>query len=244
MITLIVLLSSIASIVLFILQLETVLWAICRGMGKLFNSFKIKGQEHIPKTGAALLVANHASFIDWLMIIIAARRPVRFVMHYSYLNLPFCGYFFKKGKVIAIAGSKENSEILAKSFEQIDAMLKKGELVCIFPEGQLSANGQLGNFKPGVEKILKTNPVPVIPIVIKGVWDGFFSLKYKDLKSKIKLLPKTFSNTVEIIISSAWTSSKDKNVTAKELEVFFKTQLQEELIPVPVKSEEVIKQQA
>lgn len=244
MITLIILLASIFSIVLFILQLELVLWSICRGLAKLFNSFNIKGQEHIPRKGAALLVANHASFIDWLMICVAAGRPVRFVMHYSYFNLPFCSFFLKKGKVIAIAGNKEDSSILAKSFEQIDLMLKKGELVCIFPEGQLSSNGQLGNFRPGVEKILKSNPVPVIPIVIKGVWGGFFSLKYKDLKSKLKLIPQTFSKTVEIIVSSAWTHSNEKEVTAKELETYFKTQLQEELTPITETAPTEIKEPA
>jgi 1-acyl-sn-glycerol-3-phosphate acyltransferase len=236
MITFLVFLSILATSLTVLLQLEPVLWKICHWLGSLFNRFKIQGQEHIPRKGAALIVANHVSFIDWLMITIAARRPVRFVMHYTYFSLPGCSFFLKKGKVIPIAGSKEDPQILSKSFDKISEMLNNGELVCIFPEGQLSSDGELSYFRPGIERIVKANPLPVIPIILKGLWGGFFSLKYKDLKQKIKLIPDTVSKTVEIVVLQAWHPAE---VTAKDLEEFFKKELrkEKEIVPVPVSIE-------
>ncbi len=133
------------------------------------------GRENIPNTGAAVIVANHVSFIDWFIITAACRRPVRFVMDHSYFYIPVFQWFFKLTKAIPIASAKQRPDIKERSFKIISDELKDGQLVCIFPEGTITRDGQLNIFRTGVERILAQDPVPVIPISIHGLWGSFFS---------------------------------------------------------------------
>lgn len=132
----------------------------------------------IPEEGAALLVCNHVSFVDWIVVAGAIRRPVRFVMHHSFLKLPFMGFLCRSGKVIPIASQKESPEILAQAYELIAAELAAGQLVCIFPEGAITRDGQVAPFKPGIERIIARDPVPVIPMALRGLWGSLFSRKH------------------------------------------------------------------
>lgn len=138
---------------------------------------KIQGRDNIPLTGAGVIVANHVSFIDWFIITAACRRPVRFVMDHSYFYMPVFKWFFILSKAIPIASAKESPAIKEKSFELISKELQDGQLVCIFPEGTITRNGELNIFKPGVERILAKDPVPVTPISLHGLWGSFFSRK-------------------------------------------------------------------
>lgn len=144
-------------------------------LAHLVYKIRTQGKNFIPKEGPAVLVCNHVSFVDWLIIASSTQRPIRFVMHYSFLDLPFTGRIFKDAKVIPIAGSKEDPEILEKSFDQISKELEDGEIVCIFPEGMITKNGKMNSFRPGIEKILKRNLVPVIPMGLIGLWGSTFS---------------------------------------------------------------------
>lgn len=153
-------------------------------MARIFYRFKTSGKENIPNKGAAILVANHISFIDWLLIAAASNRPIRFVMHNDYFNIPFSGFFFRHNKVIPITMPNESRKIFLNSFKLIQKELDDGQLVCLFPEGEISRTGDMNDFKRGVEKILEKNPVPVIPLAINGMWGSFFSRKYGAACSK------------------------------------------------------------
>ncbi|HMJ16432.1 MAG TPA: 1-acyl-sn-glycerol-3-phosphate acyltransferase, partial [Polyangiaceae bacterium] len=103
------------------------------------------------------------------------QRPLRFVMHHSFLKLPFTGRFFRDMKVIPIAGIKEEPEILEAAFIRISEELRSGEIVCLFPEGKLTTSGEIAPFRSGIERILRENPVPVIPMHLGGLWQSVFS---------------------------------------------------------------------
>ena len=131
--------------------------------------------ERIPDEGAALLVCNHVSFVDALLIGGAIRRPIRFVMYYKIYNLPVLNFIFRTAGTIPIAGRGEDEAIYERAFARIKQYLAEGELVCIFPEGKLSADGEIDVFKGGVSRILSETPVPVIPLALQGLWGSFFS---------------------------------------------------------------------
>ncbi|SDJ66553.1 MFS transporter [Pseudomonas indica] len=134
-----------------------------------------KGLDAIPDEGPALLVCNHVSFVDALLIGGAVRRPVRFVMYYKIYNLPVLNFIFRTAGTVPIAGRNEDLLIYDAAFKKIGEYLKNGEVVCIFPEGKLTGDGEINEFKAGVERILAENPVPVIPMALQGLWGSFFS---------------------------------------------------------------------
>ena len=134
-----------------------------------------KHLELIPDEGAALLVCNHVSFVDALLIGGAVRRPVRFVMYYKIYNLPVLNFIFRTAGTIPIAGRGEDEAIHDQAFDRIARYLADCELVCIFPEGKLTTDGQIDEFKAGVMRILERTPVPVIPMALQGLWGSFFS---------------------------------------------------------------------
>jgi len=149
--------------------------------------------ERIPDEGAALLVCNHVSFVDALLIGGAIRRPIRFVMYYKIYNLPVLNFIFRTAGTIPIAGRGEDEVIYERAFARIKQYLAEGELVCIFPEGKLSADGEIDVFKGGVSRILSETPVPVIPLALQGLWGSFFSRDpnkgfFKRLWSRVTLV--------------------------------------------------------
>jgi 1-acyl-sn-glycerol-3-phosphate acyltransferase len=134
-----------------------------------------KGLDAIPDEGPAVLVCNHVSFVDALLIGGAIRRPVRFVMYYKIYDLPVLNFVFRTAGTVPIAGRSEDLLIYDAAFKKIAEYLRNGELVCIFPEGKLTGDGEINEFKAGVERILEENPVPVIPMALQGLWGSFFS---------------------------------------------------------------------
>jgi 1-acyl-sn-glycerol-3-phosphate acyltransferase len=156
--------------------------------------YRIRGSglERVPKEGPALLICNHVSFIDAFLIGGMVRRPTRFVMYYKFFKIPVLSFFFRAAKVIPIAGAKEDPAILERAFQLIDQQLAEGEVVCIFPEGQITRDGELNAFRPGVEKILATRPVPVIPLALKGLWGSIFSRRDANLK-RVRLPRRIYS---------------------------------------------------
>ncbi len=152
-----------------------------------------KGLDAIPDEGPAVLVCNHVSFVDALLIGGAVRRPIRFVMYYKIYNLPVLNFIFRTAGTVPIAGRNEDMLIYEAAFKKIAEYLRNGELVCIFPEGKLTADGEINEFKNGVERILEENPVPVIPMALQGLWGSFFSRDphkglFKRLWSRITLV--------------------------------------------------------
>ena len=113
--------------------------------------------------------------MDALVIGGSVRRPVRFVMDHSIFKIPVLGFIFRTARAIPIAPAREDPDALQKAFDRIDAELADGEVVCIFPEGKLTRDGEMNEFKRGVEKILERRPVPVMPMALRGLWGSFFS---------------------------------------------------------------------
>ena len=139
--------------------------------------FRVRGREHLPRHGAAVLVCNHVSFIDGLLVGIATRRKVRFVMDHHIFENRALHWFFRTVGAIPIAPRSEDLAVRERAFEQIAAALRAGELLCIFPEGMITHTGRMNEFRPGVERILAATRVPVIPLALRGLWGSFFSRK-------------------------------------------------------------------
>jgi len=156
-----------------------------------------RGLENIPEQGAALLVCNHVSFMDPLIILGSIRRPVRFVMYYKIFNIPVLKWLFSAAKAIPIAGQREDPEILARAFDEIDRELAAGHLVCVFPEGGITRDGTLQPFRPGVEKALAQRPVPVVPMALRGLWGSIFSRQHASV-GRLRL-PRRFWSRIELV---------------------------------------------
>jgi 1-acyl-sn-glycerol-3-phosphate acyltransferase len=136
-----------------------------------------EGLDHIPETGPVMLVCNHVSFVDALVIAGCIRRPVRFVIDHRIYKVPVLNFIFRTAGAIPIAPAREDAEMLARAYDRISRFLDEGEVVCIFPEGGLTPDGELRTFRPGIVKIIRRNPVPVVPMALRGLWGSFFSRK-------------------------------------------------------------------
>ena len=146
-------------------------WLLVRALYRL----RVRGMDAIPDEGAALVVCNHVSFMDALVLSASIPRPVRFVMYYRIFEIPVMKWIFRIAKAIPIAGARENPELMRRAFDAVDAALAEGELVCIFPEGALTKDGNIAPFKSGVEKILERRPVPVVPMALRNMWGSMWS---------------------------------------------------------------------
>ena len=135
------------------------------------------GLEHIPEQGAAIITPNHVSFVDALILGGCIKRPVRFVMYYKIYRLPILNFVFRTAGAIAIAGRQEDRAMYDSAFRQMHTALQAGELLCLFPEGQITHDGQLNSFRPGLLRVLEASPVPVIPVALQGLWGSLFSRK-------------------------------------------------------------------
>lgn len=158
---------------------------------------RAKGLDKIPEEGAVVLVCNHVSFVDALIIAACVRRPVRFVMHHKIYRMPILNFIFRTAKTIPIAGKHEDEALLKKAFDDVDDALVNGDVVCIFPEGKLTADGEMNAFRDGIEKIIKRSPVPVIPMALHGLWGSVFS-RYK--ANVFYRLLKGFKSRIDFII--------------------------------------------
>ena len=157
----------------FFLRFVIYMLAIC------MYRVRTTGGQNIPEEGAAVVVGNHISFVDWIFILAASPRLVRFVVFAPIYYSPALHWLFKVAKAIPIESEKANPEAFNKALDDIAQTLEEGELIGIFPEGKLSADGSIDTFRHGVETIVKRTPVPVIPLHLGGLWGSMFSRKTK-----------------------------------------------------------------
>ncbi|HSV70151.1 MAG TPA: MFS transporter [Methylibium sp.] len=160
---------------IFLLVPEYLLRFLSLLLTRLMYRFRIEGDEHIPTRGAALLVCNHVSFVDAMLLMAASPRPIRFVMDHRIFATPVLGALFRLAKAIPIAPQKEDAATYERAFAAARRVLDEGELLCIFPEGGITRDGLLQPFRGGLMKILETHPVPVVPLALHGLWGSFFS---------------------------------------------------------------------
>lgn len=150
-----------------------IVWLLIHSVYRLDKS----GLEHIPERGAAVLVCNHVSFVDALIIAAACRRPIRFVMDHRIFQIPVLRFVFRSSRCIPIAPAKEDAAMLERAYDEIARGLQAGDLIGIFPEGRITDTGELYPFRPGIKRILERTPVPVVPLALRGLWGSFFSRK-------------------------------------------------------------------
>ncbi len=169
------LLNAVVAFYIFMLVPEYLLRFVAFVLSRCIYRFKVRGDENIPIQGAAILVCNHVSFVDAVLLMAASPRPIRFIMDHSIFKIPVLGWFFKLAKAIPIAPQRVDAAAYEKAFVQARDVLADGELLCIFPEGGITRNGELGEFKAGVMKLLQTSPVPVVPMALQNLWGSYFS---------------------------------------------------------------------
>ena len=120
------------------------------------------GLENIPENGPAVVVCNHVSYMD----------PI---MWYRIFQVPLLSFLFRHAKAIPIASAREDKALMDEAFEKVDAELEAGNIVCIFPEGGITRDGEIQRFRPGIEQIVRRRPVPVIPASLGRLWGSWFS---------------------------------------------------------------------
>jgi 1-acyl-sn-glycerol-3-phosphate acyltransferase len=157
---------------------EFLLRLMAWGLTNMVYRLKVIGRENLPLEGPFVIACNHVTLVDSFIIASGCPRPTRFVMYYKYFDMPLISRIFRDSKVIPIAGAKEAPEVLNAAFDQIAAELQDDEVVCIFPEGTLTRDGKIHEFRPGIEKIVQRTPVPVVPACLNGLWGSYFSRKY------------------------------------------------------------------
>jgi len=160
---------------IYLLVPEFLMRFICWLLVHTFYRLDKSGLDNIPGKGPAVLVCNHVSFVDPLVLLAASPRPIRFVMDHRIFRTPIISFVFRTGKAIPIASAKEDEGLLNEAYEKVAEALANGELVGIFPEGRITDSGELYPFRGGIRRIVERTPVPVIPLALKGLWGSFFS---------------------------------------------------------------------
>ena len=153
--------------------LRFITWMLVRTVYRL----ELRDSGQIPESGGAVIVCNHVSFVDALILTAASRRPIRFIMDHRIFANPLLGFLFRTARCIPIAPAHEDEAVLQHAFDEAATALARGELVGIFPEGQVTGDGEMGVFKTGVERIVQRTPSVVVPIALSGLWGSFFSRK-------------------------------------------------------------------
>ncbi|MEJ6021563.1 MFS transporter [Ramlibacter sp. PS4R-6] len=167
--------NAVVAAYIFLLVPEYLLRFIAWIASRIVYRFKVRGDEAIPTEGAAVLVCNHVSFVDAVLLMAASPRPIYFVMDHRIFQVPVLGWLFRLAKAIPIAPRKEDERAYEAAFDAAAKVLKDGDLLAIFPEGAITRDGQLQAFKGGIMKILERHPVPVIPMALTNLWGSYFS---------------------------------------------------------------------
>jgi 1-acyl-sn-glycerol-3-phosphate acyltransferase len=172
--------NAVVAFYIFMLVPEYFLRFVAWVASRLVYRFKVTGDQHIPTEGAAILTCNHVSFVDAVLLMAASPRPIVFVMDHRIFKIPVLGWFFKLAKAIPIAPKKEDPEHYEAAFAAAGKVLQEGDLLAIFPEGGITRDGTLQEFKGGIMKIIeqaKAHGVepPVIPMALTNLWGSFFS---------------------------------------------------------------------
>ncbi|PPE73846.1 glycerol acyltransferase [Solimonas fluminis] len=159
-------------------MMRFLVWLLTRTLYRIDQ----RGMEHIPDEGAAVIVCNHVSFVDALILGGNIRRPVRFVMYHKIFRIPVLNFIFRTARAIPIAPAREDEALMHKAFEDIAAALAAGDIVGIFPEGGLTPDGEIQGFRPGIERIIERSPAPVVPMALSGLWESMWSRRDSRLR--------------------------------------------------------------
>ena len=172
-----------------------IVWMLVHSVYRL----RVKNMEAIPETGPAVLACNHVSFVDALIIMAACRRPIRFIMDHTIFKMPIMSFVFRTGGAIPVASKREDPALREAAFDEVARALEQGDLIGIFPEGQITHDGEVGEFRPGIERMVQRNPVPVVPMALRGLYGSFFSRMGGAAMSKPGRLLTRFWSEVELV---------------------------------------------
>jgi len=173
--------NAVVAFYIFMLVPEYLLRFVAWIASRFVYRFKVTGDLNIPTEGAAVLVCNHVSFVDAVLLMAASPRPIRFVMDHRIFKVPVLGWLFKLAKAIPVAPQKEDPAAYEAAFRESAQVLREGDLLGIFPEGAITKDGTLQPFKGGIMKILETaqadgvQDVKVIPMALTNLWGSYFS---------------------------------------------------------------------
>ena len=174
-----------------------IMWILIHSVYRL----KKEGLRNIPDEGAAVLVCNHVSFVDALVIAAGCPRPIRFVMDHNIFKVPVLNFVFRTAKTIPIASAKEDPQALEHAYDEVAKALSDGDLVGIFPEGKITSTGDINEFKSGIKRIIERTPVPVIPLALRGLWGSFFSRMGG--KAMSRFFPRGISSKIALVAGAA-----------------------------------------
>ena len=198
------LLNAVVAIYIYTLVPEFLMRFLAWILVSTFYRIRATGVEHIPNDGPALLVCNHVSFVDAVVIMGESPRPIRFVMDIGMFRTPLLAWFFKTAGAIGITSAKADPKTFAKANDLIDEALKAGELVCIFPEGRITDTGEIHPFKQGAARIVERTPVPVVPMALRGLWGSWFSRESgKAFTTLPRPLRQGMTSELELVVGAA-----------------------------------------
>jgi len=183
----------------------------------LLYRIRSTGLENVPIKGPAVVVCNHVSYMDPILLTGSIQRPMRFVMYYRIFQIPLLRFFFEHMRAIPIAGKMENEQLMNDAFERVDEELAAGNVVCIFPEGAITRDGEVARFRPGIEKIIARRPVPVVPVALGRLWGSWFSRRSS---GGLRKIPGRLFARVPITVGEAVPA---REVTAARLELLVRT---------------------
>ncbi len=190
-------LNAAVAVYIFSLVPEFVMRFISWLMVSTLYRIRTEGVEKLPDEGPAVVVCNHVSFTDALVLMGSIKRPVRFVMYHKIFKIPVLSWLFRTARCIPIAPAKEDPAMMQRAFDEIDAALAAGEVIGIFPEGALTQDGEIAPFRAGIERILEKQPVPVLPLALRGMWASMWSRRDSQLRRA--RLPRRFRAHIELV---------------------------------------------
>ncbi len=162
-----------------------------------FYRVRTDGLDNIPAKGPCILVCNHVSYVDAMVIAASVRRPIRFVMDHRIFAIPLLSFVFRTMRTIPIASARDDPTLKHRAFAEAATALRAGEIVGIFPEGKLTDTGELNRFRPGVQQMVATTPVPVVPMALQGLWGSFFSRSHQG--KAMRRIRGTFSRIALVV---------------------------------------------
>lgn len=163
-------------------------WRSCQFVLQNFFCFwlryRARGIEHLPNKGGALLLVNHQSFLDPLLVGLPLTRPVSYLARDNLFNVPVIGHILKNTYVMPISRESASTASLREAIRRIDA----GFYVGIFPEGTRTEDGSVGTLKPGFLALLRRTKVPVIPVGISGAFESYPKRRLFPFPGKVRVV--------------------------------------------------------
>jgi 1-acyl-sn-glycerol-3-phosphate acyltransferase len=194
--------NAVVAFYIFMLVPEYLLRFVAWVASRLVYRFKVAGDDNIPVEGAAVLVCNHVSFVDAVLLMAASPRPISFVMDHRIFKVPVLGWLFRLAKAIPVAPRDEDPAAYEAAFESAAKVLREGDLLAIFPEGGITRDGTLQPFRGGIMKILEREPVPVVPMALTNLWGSFFS-RIEEGGAMVRPFRRGIFNRVGLNVGSA-----------------------------------------